>query len=347
VRLVYTLIVIAVLISCERIDPGPVITDQVYEEVSGNGFFIINEGNFTRGNGSLSFFSIDSSKIYNNLFLRANNRGPGDIPFSMCVMGDTGYLVVNNSGKIEMIDMKTAKSIRTLTDMISPRYFEIISNGKAYVSSLYSDSIVIIDLVGFNVTGYIDIGRNSEMMKLAGNKCFIASWSGDKKITVIDVRNDIIMTTITVVSEPESMVIDKHGRLWVLCSGGYMKDETAALICIDTATNEIISETAFPQQAYPTSLTIDPNGETIYFVNNGIYRKSVNDSEIPPTPFVPANGRLFYRVGPILQNGDIFVTDANDYQRKGFLLKYDSNGILKQTWEAGIIPGHMMINEVK
>ena len=37
--------------------------------LSGDGVFIINEGNFRGGNGSLSFYSYDSSKIYNDLFL--------------------------------------------------------------------------------------------------------------------------------------------------------------------------------------------------------------------------------------------------------------------------------------
>jgi len=217
----------------------------------------------------------------------------------------------------------------------------------AYLSSLYSDSLLIIDLKECNIKGYINLGRKSEMITVAGNKAYVASWSGDKTVTVIDARNDIILSTITVVSEPESMELDRHGRLWVLCSGGYMKDEIPALICIDTATNNIVSEMAFPQSAYPTSLRIDHSGDTLYFVNNGIFRMSVNDSEIPATPFIPANGRLFYRLGPNLQNGDIFVTDANDYQRKGFLLRYDSDGNFKQSWDAGIIPGHMVINEGK
>lgn len=341
------IIVLIFLIACERIDPGPVITDPDSSMLSGTGFFIMNEGNFTRGNGSLSFFSIDSSRISNDIFFGANNRGPGDIPFSMHIQGDTGYLVVNNSGKIEMINVRTSKSIRTLTGLISPRYLGGVRNGTAYLSSLYSDSLIIIDMKELKISGYIDLGRKSEMIISAGNKAYVASWSGDKTVTVIDALNDIIMSTITVVSEPESMVLDRHGKLWVLCSGGYMKDEIAALISIDTATNNTISEMAFPQSAYPTSLQTNHSGDTLYFVNNGIYRMSVNESEIPLTPFIPADGRLFYRVGPHLQNGDIFVTDANDYQRKGFLLRYDSNGNLKQSLDAGIIPGNMVSNEGK
>ncbi len=36
--------------------------------LTGAGVFIVNEGNFMAGNGSLSYYSYDSSKIYNDLF---------------------------------------------------------------------------------------------------------------------------------------------------------------------------------------------------------------------------------------------------------------------------------------
>lgn len=345
-RYVTAILLTVILLACERVDPGPVVIDHTLAELAGTGIFIMNEGNFTRGNGSLSYFSVDSSKIYNNVFLGANNRGPGDIPFSMHLKGDTGFLVVNNSGKIEIIDMKTAKSIKTLTGLISPRYLESVRNGIGYLSSLYSDSIVIVDLIECKIKGHINIGRKSEMIVSAGSKTYVASWSSDRSVTVIDSRNDMILSTITVVAEPESMVLDKHGNIWVLCSGGFMKDELPALICIDTNTDSIVSEFTFTSSAYPTSLNIDQNGDFLFFVNNGIYRMSVSDSEIPAVPFIQANGRLFYRVKPFLQNGDIFITDVNDYQRKGFLLRYDSGGTLRQSWEAGIIPGQMVLKGI-
>ena len=346
-RFIAIISIVLVVVSCERTDPGPVVTDQSQAILAGTGFFIINEGNFTRGNGSLSFLSIDSSKIYNNIFLAANGRSTGDIPFSMQIEGDTGYLVVNNSGKIEMIDLTTAKAIRTLTGLISPRYIESVRQGTSYLSSLYSDSVAIIDTDKLTIKGYINLGRKSEMIIAAGIKVYIASWSGDSAITVIDARNDMIIKTIMVTLEPESMALDSNGILWVLCSGGYMKDETPALISIDTATDRIVSEFFFPKSSYPTSLKIDYSGDTLYYTDNGIYKMSVLENELPSEPLIQADNRIFYRVVSDLQNGDILVTDANDYQRKGFLLRYDAAGNLKQSWESGIIPGHIVFNEIK
>ena len=54
--------------SCVK-EINPVIDgiDKTY--LSGQGVFVINEGNFRAGNGSLSFFSYDSVKLYNNIFM--------------------------------------------------------------------------------------------------------------------------------------------------------------------------------------------------------------------------------------------------------------------------------------
>ena len=49
------------------------------------GVFIVNEGNYRSGNGSLSFYSYDSSKIFNDLFYSINGRPLGDVPNSMAI----------------------------------------------------------------------------------------------------------------------------------------------------------------------------------------------------------------------------------------------------------------------
>jgi hypothetical protein len=64
-----------------------------------DGAFIINEGNFRWGNGSLSFYSYDSSRIYNSVFESVNNRPLGDVPFSLAESENSLFIVVNNSAK--------------------------------------------------------------------------------------------------------------------------------------------------------------------------------------------------------------------------------------------------------
>jgi hypothetical protein len=50
---------------------------------------------------------------------------------------------------------------------------------------------------------------------------------------------------------------------------------------------------------------------------------------------------MFYKLAVDPDKGDIFVTDAVDYQNKGYLIHYNKDGVLIYTFEAGIIPGNM------
>ncbi|MFO7524430.1 MAG: hypothetical protein R6W68_03170, partial [Ignavibacteriaceae bacterium] len=129
---------------------------------SGDGFFIGNEGNFRSGNGSLSFYSYDSLRVYNNLFSEVNGRPAGDVLNDIAIYGDYLFMVVNNSGKIEVADALTLESVTSVTGLISPRNITFISETKAYISSLYSDSLIIFNPAGFIIEGYINIGRTSE-----------------------------------------------------------------------------------------------------------------------------------------------------------------------------------------
>ena len=336
-----------ILVSCERNEPGPVIQPSGRTLFEDNGLFILNEGNFGSGNGSVSFYSCDSGKIYNSVFYTANRRSPGDIPFSMTLQGDTGYIVVNNSGKIEVVNGGTMAVYKTVTGLTSPRNLLPVGGDKGYISDLYSDSIAVINMNDLIISYFIDIGRSSEAMAKSGNKVYVASWSGDNRLTIIDIADNEVKGTIPVTREPQSMVIDKRGVLWVLCSGGFMQEELPALISINT-TNDVISGTmTFPAGSYPTSLGINYTGDTLYYIDNGIFRLSIDDFTLPVSPFVYAGERLFYQLEAGIPNGSIFVTDAVDYQKKGRLLRFSLSGTLLEVLETGIIPGAMVYRAAK
>ncbi|MCU0410698.1 MAG: hypothetical protein MUC70_05305, partial [Bacteroidales bacterium] len=226
-------LVTLLLSSCNSLHSDP---DTVFPD--GNGFFILNEGNFMAGNGSISFYSHETTKIYNDLFESVNGRPLGDIPTSITLAGSVGFIVVNNSGTIEVIDMHNMESLATITGLSSPRQI-VIDGRKAYVSSLSSEEITIIDVDDFTIDGSIEIGSGSEAMIVYGNKLFAAHWAGGNSIKVIDLDTKQVIKTIVTGLEPESMVLDSSGKLWVLCTGGYMNEEVPALYRINPATFDI------------------------------------------------------------------------------------------------------------
>ena len=69
---------ILLLAGCE---PGEnLTTDNDLPGTFKPGVFIINEGNFGGGNGSVSYFDLAESKMYNHIFQEINDRSLGDIP---------------------------------------------------------------------------------------------------------------------------------------------------------------------------------------------------------------------------------------------------------------------------
>ena len=150
------------------------------------------------------------SKVTNDLFYTVNGRPLGDVPNSIIINGDKAYIVVNNSGKIEVVDSTTLASIETISGLISPRYMTVINDNKAYVSSLYSDSVAIINLTNIAISGYINLRRTSEAITLVGNKAFISNWAGGKEVMVINTITDKLIDSIAVGIEPESMVVDRN-----------------------------------------------------------------------------------------------------------------------------------------
>jgi YVTN family beta-propeller protein len=339
--LILSLSVNILLWSCNKNDPGPVI-EKNGPFPDGNGVFILNEGNFSAGNGSLSFYSYDSSKIYNNIFFSVNSRPLGDVPNSMIISGDKAYIVVNNSGTIEVIEKKTASSLKTIGGFVSPRNMLLISSSKAYVSSMYSDKVAILNMQTNSISGYIAIRRTSEAMLLKGEKAYISCWVSGKDIMIIDTKTDKVIDSVEVGHEPESMVLDKANRLWVLCSGGYSGQYNAELIAINTTTDEIEKRLVFPSTiSYPSSLQINKTADTIYYIDGAIWRMDIASSSLPVQPFLPSSGRLYYKMGIDPVKGEIFVTNAIDYVQRGYLLRLKANGSLIDSTKADIIPGSL------
>ncbi len=341
----FTLILTA---SCTKIDDDP---KPDFPDTIGKGFFVINQGNFTAGNASLSFFNYDSAKLQNNFFYSMNDVPLGDVGQSVYVWNDNAYIVVNNSGTIWSMDAKTGLIKANLKELHSPRYIQVVDAGKAYVSDMSFTGLTVFNPTTLESLGTINTGKTTENLLVYKEKLFATNWTNygqdyeNNTIQVIDTRFDRLTDSIVVGIEPNSMVLDKHERLWVLCSGGFMEEEFPALYCINPNSLQIEKRFEFPSKSMaPEALAINNTADTLYFINWDLYQMPVNSDALPETAWVHSDNHSFYHIAVDPNNGMILVTDVGNYVEEGHIHRYRYDGTLIDSYTSGILPAHIEFN---
>ncbi len=188
------------------------------------GVFITNEGAFNNGNASLTFYNTETGEVQEKIFEMANAKPLGDVLQSMKVVDGKAFLVLNNSNKVEVVNLTDFKSIATINHLVAPRYFQNIDNTIAYLSDIYAGSIAIIDLNTYQQISSINFPGWSEEMIRFGPEVYVTNPTFfNQKITnqlfVINTQVHQITDSIEVGFNPISFEIDKENRLWVLCNG--------------------------------------------------------------------------------------------------------------------------------
>ncbi|MDD2412223.1 MAG: YncE family protein [Bacteroidales bacterium] len=349
----FFLIFMIILVSCRKEEPP------VKEYQEDKGVFICNEGNFMSGNSSLSFFNTNTKEVSNQVFYNANGFPLGDVCQSMKIFGNYGFIVINNSGKIMVINTSTFKHIASISNLPSPRYVEIISSTKAYVSDYSSHYITIIDPSQFTIGGNIPIGATTEAICKSDDFVFVSSWSFGNKIYKIDSRIDKIVDSVEVVIQPNSIVFDKNKKLWVLSDGGFnglsYGWENAALSRINPEDMSIEAVFTFENKEFsPTRLQISKGGDTLYYLNggwglmhpsSGVCQMSISDNSLPQTALIQENGRMFFGLGIHPSNGDIYISDAKDYVKKSVVYRYTPQANLLDSFRVDIGAGYFCFKE--
>ena len=350
-QLFYILICTLGLCSCSE---SPV--DTVFFDFTGDhGVYIINEGNFMYGNSSLSFYNPDTKKVVNDVFQARNGAPLGDVAQSMILWNNLGFIVVNNSGKIYIIDNSTAEFKGSISGLSSPRYIHVINSQKAYVTDLYARKITIFNPSTFEKTGNIKVGNSksefsqhaTEQMIQYKNLVFTNCWSYDNKILVIDTDSDQLIDSIEVFKQPNSMVIDKDHKIWVLTDGGFEGSaygyERPGLLKIDAETREIERTFRFALGEHPLSLCMNAGKDTLLFLNRHVWKMAVTDKKLPEQPFIESAYTSlyggFYSLAVDPSNSDIYLGDAIDHAQNGLIHRYNPSGKLIDEFKVGISPG--------
>jgi len=338
------LITVLFYFSCSKEELGPQCEDCSTTPISvdSSDVLIVNEGNFGWGNGSLSLYQPNSQTVSNNVYSQANNNLPlGDVIQSAYQLNDKIYVVANNSNKIEIINKNTFVNEATITGFNSPRYFLPVSNNKAYVSDLYSNSIQVVDLSSNTIVNNINTNSWTEKMLLHNDTAYVCDMTNNN-LLLINTSNDNLVDSVKVGVEPNSLVLDANNKIWIMCSGGFQEDNPK-LIRFNPQTRSIEATFVFSNiNNSPGSLTINSDGTKLFYLNSNVYQMSFNATSLPSSSLINNNSNTFYGLGVHPESEDIYVADAIDYVQNGVVFRYTSSGSLIQQFNVGIIPGNFL-----
>jgi YVTN family beta-propeller protein len=343
-----TVSLLLVFQSCEK-DPDPVI------KVGAAGFFVVNEGGFGNSNTSISFYDRKTDAISNNVFAAKNARQLGDQTQSMTVFEGKGYIVVQNSAKVEVINGDDFSSLATISEGLpSPRYFIGISSTKGYVSDWGADGITgtvkVIDLATFKVVKSIPVGKGTNRMLKVGNLVYVTNAGGydkDNTVKVIDSSTDAVVTTITVGDNPNSLQRDSEGNIWIASDGAeaynsdFSVDESkstkGSISKVNAANVETMRLTVDKATLDgPKNLDISPSGTTLYYTYEGsVYSMATSTNTLPTTAFKVKN---YYGLAVDPFNGNVIGCFAPNFNSAGSIDVYDPIGNLQKTYLVGIGP---------
>lgn len=156
--------------SCDNDDDSGTIPTNGYR----GGIYIVNEGPFLTGTGTIDFISRKMIK-FEDLYPAANNgQVLGNLVNSVQVIGSQTYAVVNNANKIEIVDTKTFTKAGTIDNLPSPRYIVQGDETNAFISCWGDSTVKVIDLLTHEIIRSFKLNGPEKMSKI-NNKVWVLS----------------------------------------------------------------------------------------------------------------------------------------------------------------------------
>jgi hypothetical protein len=316
------------------------------------GVFISCEGNFLYGNASLSFYDIKNKKVYNDVYYARNQAPLGDVAQSMELNGDHVFIVVNNSGKVVVVDKNTLEFKGVVKGLLSPRAVHFVNNNKAYISDMMARKITVIHPETLVTAGYIGVsdgksgstGHSTENFLQAGNFVFVTCWVSDNKILVIDTRTDQVVDSIIVPFQPNKLLMDINNKIWVQCDGEYFNvngnPEKPALVRMDAVSRKVEKIFRLNREgAFFTDIRLNPKKDSILFMAGDMFKMSVYSEQLPDKELIATGSHGYYSFGVDPLTGEIYLGDALDYSRNGNIYRFSPGGVPVDTFMVGVCPG--------
>ncbi len=379
-----------VLTGCEIVEfgpKGPAETPSKDEQLTGTQVdvsaipagirkvFMLNEGGMGSNNATLDFLRVSDGNYVTGAFRKMNPEirdGLGDVGNDVAVHGDELWVVVNNSGIVEVLSAKDETEIAAIR-VATPRFVAFddtyayvtswagaYANGNSdagyYVITDYKNpkgQVYRINLTSKRVEGSVEVGYQPEGIALKDGKLYVANSGGiasqlppdyayDKTVSIIDTKTFTVTKTVDVQVNLKNVYSDGAGNIYVTClgdfwsihSGLYMLDRSDAVKHV----SDYVSVAAVKDG---TVYCVGTEDEFDWSGAPKTWKAFSCKNGTKSALSLPVSATALYGLCA-LDGSTFFVSDAGDYFNPGTVSLY-ANGAKVWTVTAGVCPGHFAI----
>jgi hypothetical protein len=302
------------------------------EMENGQMMLVCSEGNFRWGNAEAGLVNLRTGKSEWKAFSRKNNRPLGDVLQSAAFWDGLLWLVVNNSGRLEGLDVADFSLKKTITGFTSPRFLYPVSAEKAYVSDLYASGISILKKGENKPSGKIEVPGWTEEMLLSKGRIWVVCRE-QEYLLGIDPINDRVSDTLFLPGKARSICAGPNGKIWISFEEGMESPPGVFLQDPDSSSAEKFwfFENFGP---VPDRLSASISGDSLFFICGVPCRIKTAETSVFRYPI--GNGN-WYGLTWDAKRKSIWASDALDYQQASRIVEFDYEGKLLQELKGGFI----------
>ena len=360
--------------------------DVDYFATAADKVFILNEGSMGSNNATLDFLRLPYGLYISDAFKKMNpsvGAGLGDVGNDIAVIGEEVWIVVNNSGIVEVISAEDEIEIKAIS-IPTPRNIAFDAN-YAYVTSwagafaAYDEAWNLVDyyntkgqvyrvnLKTKQVEGTVEVGYQPEGIACYNGKLYVANSGGltlaptysyDNTVSIIDAASFTVTKTVEVQVNLKNVYSDGAGNIYVTSLGDYYMNHSGLYMiqasnpdspvhvadCVSAST--IHGNTVY---CIGTDTEFDFSGADhtykAWTARNGVK----SDLALSLTHSTP------YSIGVLNENtifvGELSVYTYEDEGEEKWATDYYNPGAVTCYWhgnklwsvQAGVMPGHFAI----
>ncbi|MDR1792822.1 MAG: YncE family protein [Bacteroidales bacterium] len=327
------------------------------DTIFGNGVLVLCEGLMSQNNSALSYYNFDTETLTYDVFNEKNQRSLGDNASDMQIYGSKLYIVVNNSNRLEIIDLHTGVSLKGITFFDAdnrpqqPNHIAFYGSN-AYVSC-YDGTICRIDTASLTVDKSVQAGQNPEGLCATAGKLYVCNSGGfnypnyDSTVSVFDLATLSEIKKINLTINPRFAAADKLGNVYIFSQGNY-NDVMPTLQRIDTQADVVVNSALINNAS---KFCIAASKAYIFgydYFSGQTVCKSFSLPSLTEIGDCITDGteiKVPYALFINELTEDLYIADAIDYTSDGKVYVFGADGKQKKMFSTAINPNTILLSK--